>query len=563
MKELTIPARILVVDDEPGLRKVLCNHLGHEGYKVVAVASGGAAVEMLSQDRFDLVITDLVMQGGDGYAVMEHIERQCPDTAIIVITAYGSLDSAIKAMKRGAVDYVQKPFELALMSLAVNRILERQRLTRKATHRAEQLSVLAEITQAINANLDIKEVYKTLAREAGRVVDFYCMTLSLLTSDGQHLEQRPLVCPSLTTGGTPLLTPVENSGEGWVIEQKRPFLASDVTQDERVAGWAVQPPPAVRSLIMVPLIVKDKAIGALSFGHSQPHTYAEDDLLIAERMAGQLATAIENARLLRQTQEQLETLQRTQAELIRSARLAAVGELARGLAHELNNPLSVILGLTQFLQSQPDMPPKLSDDLGKVLNSAFRMAKLTRNFGEFAQPSSEGPYLVDVNVAVVQALELMHSHFSKCNITVEKVLASPPPLVFGYSHQIKQVLLKLLLNANEAIACTEPPTGGHGIVVETTLSSDSDSRDWVHIAISDTGGGIAPADLTRIFDPGYTTKVENGTVRGLGMGLYVSYGLAQTHGGTIDVESKLGQGSRFTVRLPAETEKESTVASDE
>ena len=76
MKELTIPARILVVDDEPGLRKVLCNHLGHEGYKVVAVASGGAAVEMLSQDRFDLVITDLVMQGGDGYAVMEHIERQ-------------------------------------------------------------------------------------------------------------------------------------------------------------------------------------------------------------------------------------------------------------------------------------------------------------------------------------------------------------------------------------------------------------------------------------------------------------------------------------------------------
>jgi len=85
----------------------------------------------------------------------------------------------------------------------------------------------------------------------------------------------------------------------------------------------------------------------------------------------------------------------------------------------------------------------------------------------------------------------------------------------------------------------------------------------VHIAISDTGGGIAPADLTRIFDPGYTTKVENGTVRGLGMGLYVSYGLAQTHGGTIDVESKLGQGSRFTVRLPAETGKESTVASDE
>ena len=142
-------------------------------------------------------------------------------------------------------------------------------------------------------------------------------------------------------------------------------------------------------------------------------------------------------------------------------------------------------------------------------------------------------------------------------------MVSPPPLIFGYSHHIKQMSLRLLLNAIEAIARTEPPAGGHRIVVETALSNDSDGRDWVHIAISDTGGGIAPADLTRIFDPGYTTKVENGTVRGLGMGLYVSHGLAQTLGGTIDVASELGQGSRFTIRLPAEAAKESAVASDE
>jgi two-component system NtrC family sensor kinase len=124
------------------------------------------------------------------------------------------------------------------------------------------------------------------------------------------------------------------------------------------------------------------------------------------------------------------------------------------------------------------------------------------------------------------------------------------------------MLLNLLFNADEAMALVEPPRGGHKISVETLMHSD-DGQDEVTIIISDTGGGIAPADMTRIFDPSYTTKIENGKVRGLGMGLYVSYGLAQAHGGTIDVESLLGQGSRFIICLPAEAKGESAKASDE
>ena len=155
-----------------------------------------------------------------------------------------------------------------------------------------------------------------------------------------------------------------------------------------------------------------------------------------------------------------------------------------------------------------------------------------------------------------------HTRFAKANLTVETRLASPPPLVFGHSHQIRQMLLNLLFNADEAMALVEPPRGGHRISVETLVHSD-DGQDEVTIIISDTGGGIAPADMTRIFDPSYTTKIENGKVRGLGMGLYVSYGLAQAHGGTIDVESLLGQGSRFIICLPAEAKEEGATATDE
>lgn len=563
MPELTKPTKILIVDDEPGMREMLRMHLVREGHEVDVATSGDAAVQALSETHFDLVITDLVMRGGDGYAVMECVDHQHLDTAVIVITGYGSTDSAIAALRRGAADYVQKPFEMALMSLAVSRVLERQILTRKAAHRAEQLSVLAEITQAINANLDIEEVYRTLAREAGRVVELENMTLSQLTSDGQELEQKPLVRANLLSTEEPTLIPIAGSGEGRVIEQSCSFLLSDVTQDDEVGQWAVPPPPATRSLIISPLIVKDKPIGALSVSHSRPGAYSQNDLFIVEQMAGQLATAIENARLLQKTQEQLEELQRAQAGLIRSARLAAVGELARGLAHELNNPLSVILGLTQFLQQKPGVSAQLTVDLQKISESASRMADLIRNFADFAQPALEEPHLVDVNMVVQQARELMYSYFTKNEIAVETVFATPPPLIWGYSHQIKQCLLNLLLNANEAIVRAGPRSGGHKITIGTSVSREDNAEIWTHIVVCDTGDGIELANLTRIFDPGYTTKVEGGIVRGLGMGLYLSYGLAQVHGGTIDVESQPGQGSCFTIHLPAQGVKEGVTTPDE
>lgn len=554
MAEPTTLAKILVVDDEPGTRQVLRGHLARRGYEVAVAANADAAIKALAGDRFDLIITDLVMQNGNGSALMAHVERQCPDTAIIVITAYGTLDSAIEALRRGAADYVQKPFELELISLAVSRVLERQRLAREVIYRADQLGVLAEITQAINANLDIKEIYKTLARKASRIVELDNMTLSLLTSDGQILEQKPLVSAGSSSVET-FSIPVANSGEGWVIKERRPFLSFDVTQDDFVRQWAVSPSPAIRSLIIAPLVVKGKPIGALSFGHNRPHAYSQNDLSIVEQIAGQLATAIENARLLQQTQEQLETLERAQSGLIRSARLAAVGELARGLAHELNNPLSVIIGLAQLLELRAGTAGELAVALRKILNSASRMATLVRNFAEFARPASGGPHLVDVNTVVQQALELMHGHFVKHNTTVETALASPPSLVWGYSHQIKQILLNLLLNADEAVARTDPPAEGHKITIKTSTSREDDGETWVHVTVCDTGGGIEPADLPRIFDPGYTTKIKDGIVRGLGMGLYVSYGLVQAHGGTIEVESRFGQGSCFTVRLPAESKE--------
>lgn len=555
-------ARILIVDDEPGIRDVLCLHLGDEGHQVAVADSGSVAVEMLTASHFDLVITDLVMRSGDGYAVMAFVERQCPNTAIVVITAYGSFHSAVEALRRGAADYVQKPFELALMSLTVDRVLEKQRLAREVAHRAEQLGVLSEITQAINANLDIQEVYRTLAREAGRVVDLGEMTLSLLTSNGRELTQKSLVGAQPSADEEYVLLSLENSAEGWVIEQRCPLLVPDVAQDASVARWAMRPLAGVRSLIVAPLVVKDKAIGALSCGHAWPNAYDENDLTIVALMAGQLATAIENARLLQQTRQQLETLKRTQTELIRAARLAAVGELARGLAHELNNPLSVILGLTQLWQN-PDVPGSLTADLNKIAHNAARMARLVQSFDDLARPASQELHPVDVNEAVQQVLHLLGARFDEQDIAIRTVFSSPSAQVWGCAEQIKQILLNLLVNACEATARVTPPPGGHKIVVETFLSRRGEDGQWVSIVISDTGSGIEPDDLPRIFDPGYTTKVENGTVRGLGMGLYASHGLVRAYGGDIDVESQPGRGSRFTIRLPAETTKESVAETNE
>jgi two-component system NtrC family sensor kinase len=232
----------------------------------------------------------------------------------------------------------------------------------------------------------------------------------------------------------------------------------------------------------------------------------------------------------------MEQLKATQTQLVQAAKLAAVGELAAGVAHELNNPLTSVLGFAELSLTNPEVSSLLRHDLEVIAREAGRARDIVRNLLDFARQTKPQRLPADVNYVFHQTLDLIRQHIEKSGVVIMEDYGPDVGILTLDSGQIKQVFLNLITNAAQAM-----PKGG-------TLSLRTFRLgDEVAISVSDTGQGIPPEIQDRIFEPFFTTKAVG---EGTGLGLSVSFGIVQEHGGRISVESQVGQGSTFTVWLP-------------
>jgi two-component system NtrC family sensor kinase len=242
-------------------------------------------------------------------------------------------------------------------------------------------------------------------------------------------------------------------------------------------------------------------------------------------------------------------LEETQHQLVQSAKLAAVGELAAGVAHEINNPLTTIIALTSLLaESSSFSEAQHGEDLRMIHIESRRARDIVRNLLNFARATTPKPQLVDFNQLVEEAISLVYIQQVSQKIILQKSLPDLPQLSLDIN-QMKQVIVNLLNNAIQAMLDNEE----QGILtiktaVETLKEGGTNGAESVVICtISDSGPGIAPEHIDKIFDPFFTTK-EVG--QGTGLGLSISYGIIKKHGGEIRVDSKLGQGATFILTLP-------------
>ncbi len=235
--------------------------------------------------------------------------------------------------------------------------------------------------------------------------------------------------------------------------------------------------------------------------------------------------------------------QRMEQQLQLAGRLAAVGELAAGVAHELNNPLAAVQGFAQFLASREDLDETVRTDVETIYSEALRASRITSNLLSFARKHNPEKKLVSINDVVTRSLELHAYRLKVNNIEVIADLDPDLPKLMADFHQLQQVFVNLITNAEQSM------TESHGcgcLRVKTQMVGKA-----VRIAFADDGKGIHEDALGRVFDPFYTTK-EVG--KGTGLGLSICYGLVQEHGGTISASSKYGEGAIFTVELPIVTE---------
>ena len=230
--------------------------------------------------------------------------------------------------------------------------------------------------------------------------------------------------------------------------------------------------------------------------------------------------------------------------LERSARqtekLAALGTLAAGLAHELNNPIGIISSRIEIMlldaEAEP-LPPMVLEDLRVLHRHAQRVARIAQGLLSFARqsPGQRGP--VDLNHLVEETLLLMERQVGKDGIAVRRALAPHLPPVWGDENALQQVMVNLLTNARDALA--------HGGEIAVRTGRAPGESGAVRLIVSDTGPGIPPDVLPRIFDPFFTTKSD-----GTGLGLSISYGIVREHKGTVDVQSKPGEGTTFVLTFP-------------
>jgi len=240
-------------------------------------------------------------------------------------------------------------------------------------------------------------------------------------------------------------------------------------------------------------------------------------------------------------------LKESQEQLIQAEKLTSLGQMAASIAHEVNNPLSGVLVYTQLLSkkiaSNSISREVILDYLSKMDSELTRSTRLVRNLLDFARQSPPALGKVDINEVVDRALDLVAHSFEKQDIEVVKEFNPSLPQLVADSDQLQQVCTNLILNAIQAM-----PEGGW-----LSLRTSAEGDGQLKIEVEDTGCGISPENMRKLFTPFFTTKSE---VKGVGLGLAVAYGIIQRHHGRIEVQSQEGEGTTFTIYLPLSHEEE-------
>lgn len=320
---------------------------------------------------------------------------------------------------------------------------------------------------------------------------------------------------------------------GWVVKHNKPLLLEDNISDYHFSDF-VQKDRKIRCSLCVPLKVNDVVKGVLNVNLlRQKRRFTETDLKLLCIFAENAATAIEKASLYEELKDKV-------TQLIDSQRLGAVGEITSGVAHDLNNLLSVIVGRTQLLCSRVK-DAGLAQHIEGIEKAAADASEIVHRLRRFGRPSPDGS-LANVEVAriVDEVVEMTMPKWSEwaklqgINVKVTKLLSDVPP-VYGSPSELRQVLVNLILNSIDALA------GGGEVVLRTKTEGE-----FVVISVTDNGLGMTEEVKAKVFEPFFTTKSDRGT----GLGLSVARRIILNHGGDISVESQTGEGATFTIKLP-------------
>jgi signal transduction histidine kinase len=421
--------------------------------------------------------------------------------------------------------------------------VERARLHAEGERRRQTAERLAEVGRLISQSLDLQDVAQRVVTSLRSLVPALRTALYRVDPDSDILS---LIGESMEPGLSIPGNMGFHRGEGvpgLALVERRLVVTPNLLTDPRIrlspernAYWAQT---AIRAVAAVPLLASDSIVGVLAIADREGRAFSDEELRTLELFADQASVAVDNARLYEQARRAYRELAETQAQLLQAGKLAAVGQLVAGVAHEINNPLAVVMGQAQLIALHAT-DAAVVERSEQILRAATRAAGIVRELQTFARPQPTQHAPVQMSDVVDRVLALRRQTLEVSGIRVERHVAPAVPSVQADALQLEQVVLNLLLNAEQAVLDSR---GSACITLGVATRGDR-----VRVSISDTGPGIADDVMPRIFEPFFTTRPVG---RGTGLGLSISYRIVEAHGGRLWAESEPGRGATLIMELPA------------
>ncbi len=519
--------KILVLDDEAGITLLCDRLLKKEGYQVFAFTAAEPAITHLRKNSIDLLLVDIRMPDIDGFEVIDLAKQLQPDVAVLVMTGFGTVETAIKALRKGVDGLLLKPFDRSseLVEAVRQALADSQRkrdaariqalrplfaLTESFFSETRPDPLLALITQAIRGHLR--------CAYAG-YYDYEGERLRLLLGDGKALDPQRSAAEAellarIEAGGAPLM--VNETGPG------NPDLQADLLNFGVGAALFV---PVMRSKVRSWLFAGRGA-------HDVP--FREADLEMFLILASQAAMALENARLYAELRDYVRQVEESQQALLQAEKMAAAGRLTASIAHEVNNPLQAVQNCLH-LAGRQDLSEEQRTEYFELAKSELnRLMSTVQRMLDFYRPGAISPSEVNLREILQHVVGLMSQQLAKRGIEVQVDIPASMPPIYAVGSQIQQVFINLVLNAFDAM------TEGGCLQIRACVM-----KRGVEIFFQDSGPGVPTDKLAHIFEPFYSTK-EGGT----GLGLTVSYNIITAHGGSLELVANDKPGACFRVYLP-------------
>jgi len=420
-------------------------------------------------------------------------------------------------------------------------ITERKRAEQEIRRRNRELLVLNSIGQTLTESMDLGDSLHRTLRQITELFSLDACALYLFDEGGAKIRRVAAVGhrSEYARNFPPVAVKPELLQHMQAVHAT--FLSAQGLPLPAIFREAQRKEELLSAYIVV-LWSKDRVIGGLTVGSRTPKEFSPADINLLIAVGSQLSSAIERTTLYEEARQAYDNLRRTQEQLLHSEKMAAVGQLISGVAHELNNPLTAILGYSQLLTSSGQMGPQGIEYSEKLYKQAQRTHRIVQNLLSFARQHKPERVPVQLNLILEETLALRDYDLRMNHIRVHLELAADLPLTSADPHQLQQVFLNMVNNAVDAML--EHSNEGD-LWVRTGAEGDK-----LFIEFTDSGPGVK--DASRVFDPFYTTKPVG---KGTGLGLSICYGIVTEHGGSIRVRNVPPRGASFTIEVPYQPSK--------